>query len=85
MKNNALIGYTGTVGQSLLDIYKKDTINSLYNSKNISDIQHKSFDTLFIAGISANKWFANSNEQTDLDNINSLLDNRAEGCEGQEL
>lgn len=66
-----LIGYTGTVGQSILDVIPDITYK--YNSKNISDIHNMQFDVLYIAGVSANKWFANSNNVEDLANIKSLL------------
>lgn len=70
--NNALIGYTGTVGKSILDLYPN--INYKYNSKNIKDIHNKYFDTLYIAGVSANKWFANNHSEEDKQNIQKLID-----------
>lgn len=68
--NNALIGYTGFVGSTLLS--QKNNFTDLYRSTNISDIVGKSFDTVVCAGASANKWIANGDPLTDLDNIKLL-------------
>ena len=70
--NNALIGYTGFVGQNL---NSQGEFNHLYNSKNIEEIRGKSFDTVFCAGISAVKWKANKEPETDLKAVNNLLVN----------
>ena len=54
--NNALFGYTGLIGSTLLTKYK---FNYLYNSKNSNDARYKTFDTIVICCIPAVKWFAN--------------------------
>ena len=68
---NGLIGHTGTVGKSILDAI--DCIEFLYNSSNIHEIDGMRFDVLYVAGISANKWFANANQKKDWESISSLL------------
>lgn len=68
---DALIGYTGFIG----NILKKDVIGEYYNSKNIKDIQFKNFNTVYCAGVSSTKWFANKNPDIDKSNINNLFDN----------
>ncbi len=65
----ALIGYTGFVGNFLLN---KLSFNNLYNSKNINDIRGQEFDLIICCGISAKKWEANKNPEKDLENINLL-------------
>ncbi|MCF0126422.1 MAG: hypothetical protein HUJ68_11860, partial [Clostridia bacterium] len=47
-------------------------INKLYNSKNISEIHNEKFNVLIIAGVSANKQFANMNPEEDLLKIKDL-------------
>ena len=69
--NNALIGYTGFVGSSLLK--QTDTFNELYNSKNISEIEGKEFDTVLCAGAPGVKWLANKNPDQDLESIIKLM------------
>jgi len=68
---DALIGYTGFVG----NILKKDIIGDYYNSKNINDIKNKSYKNVYCAGVSAVKWFANKNPNVDMENIDILLKN----------
>lgn len=69
---NALIGYTGFVG----NILKKDIIDcDYYNTKNINEINGKVYDTIFCCGISGVRWLANQNEKKDLEQINNLLTN----------
>lgn len=72
MSNDGLVGYSGTVGKSIL---KQRPIKKLYNTSNIKTIIGESFDTLIVSGISANKLLANKNPKADLDNIKELLDN----------
>ena len=67
--NNALIGYTGFVGSNLLS---QRSFESLYNSKNINEMSLGSFDDVICAGVSAVKWIANKDPDTDKDNIDSL-------------
>lgn len=70
MKHNALIGYTGFVGNTLR---KQTTFESLYNSKNIQDIENRDFSTVVCAGAPAQKWVANSNPEEDRRNIENLI------------
>ncbi len=69
--NNALIGYTGLVGSTLL---KQTSFEHLYNSKNIAEIQNKEFDLVVCAGAPAQKWLANKDPEGDLKNINALIE-----------
>jgi len=67
---NAIIGYTGFVG----NILKKDVEDcDYYNSKNIKDITYKKYSTIFCCGISALRWWANQNPEDDYSKIESLL------------
>ena len=66
---NALIGYSGLVGSSLL---KQNNFDNLYRSTNISDISDDSFDTIVCAGAPAVKWLANTNPTQDKESIDSL-------------
>jgi len=68
----ALIGYTGFVGQNLLN---QGDFNFIYNSKNINEIQGEEFDEIYCAGISAVKWKANKEPEADLAAVNGLLEN----------
>ncbi len=68
---NALIGYTGFVGNN---INKQNRFDFQFNSSNINDIKNKDFDLVVCAGITANKWWSNRNPQEDLFNIKKLLD-----------
>lgn len=67
---NALIGYTGFVGSNILTQKK---FSHLYNSSNIIKMKGCVFDEVWCAGISAVKWWANSNSEADIENISSLL------------
>lgn len=69
--NRALIGHTGFVGKTLL---KQTSFNHFYNSKNISDIKGGEFDLVVCAGAPAQKWLANKDPESDLKNINSLIE-----------
>ncbi len=72
MSNNALIGYTGFVGSTLL---KQHEFQWLYRSTNIEDIKNKSFDTVVCAGAPAVKWLANKNPEQDKRSIELLMEN----------
>lgn len=67
---NALIGFSGFVGSTLL---KQASFESLYRSTNIIDIEGKSFDILVCAGAPAQKWIANRNVEADRQKIESLI------------
>ncbi|MBB4813043.1 MULTISPECIES: NAD(P)-dependent oxidoreductase [Pseudomonas] len=68
---NALIGYSGYVGGTLL---KQTAFASLYRSTNIGDIDHQSFDTVVCAAAPAQKWLANREPEDDLKKIETLID-----------
>jgi hypothetical protein len=72
---DALIGYTGFVGSSLL---RDASFAALYNSRNIREIRGKRFRRVVCAGVSAVKWWANRNPQEDLAAIALLMDCLAE-------
>lgn len=67
---DALIGYSGYVGTTLL---KQATFKSLFRSTNISDIEGQSFDTVVCAGAPAQKWVANREPDTDRKKIDGLI------------
>lgn len=73
---NALIGYSGFVGTTLL---KQASFSELYRSSNIGDIEGRSFDTLVCAGAPAQKWIANRDPEADLENIMRLI-GRLQSC-----
>lgn len=66
---NALIGFTGFVGSTLL---REQAFDALFNSKNIGDIRGKNFSTVVCAGVSAVKWWANQNPEADKSAIERL-------------
>ena len=68
---NALIGYTGFVGSTLL---KQTHFDALYRSTNIAEIRNQSFNQVICAGAPAQKWLANKNPSEDLLKINTLID-----------
>ena len=57
-----LIGYTGFVGNNLAEQTEFDFV---YNSKNIHEIQGKTFDIVYCAGMPGTKWIANKNPEKD--------------------
>ncbi|MCE9884673.1 NAD-dependent epimerase/dehydratase family protein [Obesumbacterium proteus] len=67
---NALIGFTGFVGSTLL---RQTSFEALYRSTNIADIEHNIFDTVVCAGAPAQKWLANKNPDLDSQKINGLI------------
>jgi hypothetical protein len=67
---DALIGYTGFVGSTLL---KQAPFESLYRSTNICDIEGRSFDTIVCAGAPAQKWIANREPEADRQKIDGLI------------
>ncbi len=67
---NALIGYSGFVGGTIL---KQRSFDSLYRSTNIRDIEGKSFGTVVCAAASAKKWIANQNPEEDFSKIETLI------------
>ncbi|OLY97123.1 NAD(P)-dependent oxidoreductase [Polynucleobacter sphagniphilus] len=68
--NNALIGFSGFVGGTLL---KQASFSALYRSSNINEIEDLEFDIVICAGAPAQKWIANKNPAEDLQKINDLI------------
>lgn len=67
---DALIGFTGFVGSTLL---KQSVFHALYRSTNIDDIQGREFDTVVCAGAPAQKWIANRDPEADKKKIEDLI------------
>lgn len=67
---NALIGYSGFVGSTLL---KQAQFQALYRSTNIGEIDGQTFDTVVCAGAPAQKWIANKDPAADLLKIEGLI------------
>lgn len=67
---NALIGYSGFVGSTLL---RQTDFHVLYRSTNISEIEGQSFDTVVCAAAPAQKWIANQKPEADLQNLTRLI------------
>jgi len=70
MNNEALVGYTGLVGTNLA---RQHEFEHLYNSRNIGEIEGKSFSRLVLAAVQAKKWWANLHPQEDWALIENLL------------
>ena len=68
---NALIGFSGFVGSTLL---KQAKFDHLYRSTNISEIKNKSFNLVVCAGAPAQKWLANRDPHADNLKILNLID-----------
>lgn len=69
--NNALIGFSGFVGSTLLE---QARFSELYRSTNIHEIENREFDVVVCAGAPAQKWIANRNPVDDRKKIDSLID-----------
>ncbi|RYF49093.1 MAG: pyridine nucleotide transhydrogenase, partial [Cytophagaceae bacterium] len=67
---DALVGYSGFVGSTLL---RQRQFDALFRSTNIGDIAGKAFKTVYCAGAPAQKWLANKNPIDDLANIEALI------------
>lgn len=67
---NALIGFSGFVGSTLL---KQANFDALYRSTNIQEIEGRDFDTVVCAGAPAQKWIANRDPQDDRKKIDALI------------
>jgi len=68
--NNALIGYTGFVGSTLL---RQAEFDYLYRSANIASVVGRSFDCIVCAAAPGQKWIANRDPEADLRNIQALM------------
>lgn len=71
MAATGLIGYTGFVGQHLLQ--SSQPFDLLYNTKNIQEIRGQAFDLLVCAAPQAKKWWANQNPAADWEMIAALI------------
>lgn len=70
MNNDALIGFSGFVGSTLL---KQRSFEYQYRSTNIEKIRDHSFGTLVCAGAPAQKWLANKKPNADKIIIEQLI------------
>jgi len=68
---NALIGYTGFVGSTLLN--SDWVFDDMFNSSNFTDMTGKIYETVVCAGFSAAKWIANKSPKKDIEAISRLL------------
>ena len=66
----ALIGYTGFVGGNL---NRQAIFDDVYRSSNIDSIRGQHYELIVSAGISAVKWRANRESDTDRDHVHRLL------------
>lgn len=67
---NALIGFSGFVGSTLL---KQAEFSALFRSTNIHEIENDEFDVMVCAGAPAQKWIANRDPADDRKKIESLI------------
>lgn len=67
---NALIGFSGFVGSTLL---KQAHYSALFRSTNIHEIDNREFDVVVCAGAPAQKWIANRDPADDRKKIESLI------------
>ena len=67
---NALIGYSGFVGSTLL---KQCPFTDQYRSTNIADSNGKDFNLVVCTAAPAQKWIANREPEADLQNIELLI------------
>jgi nucleoside-diphosphate-sugar epimerase len=68
--SDALIGYTGFVGTTLL---KQHAFEQRFRSVNINDIDGRQFDLVVCAAAPAQKWLANLESDADRENIEGLI------------
>lgn len=70
--NDALIGYTGFVGSTLL---RQTSFSGHFRSKNIDDLSGTNWDTVVCAAAPAAKWIANQDPVADRKNVDVLIRN----------
>jgi nucleoside-diphosphate-sugar epimerase len=70
MMDNALIGFSGFVGSTLL---RQANFEALYRSTNIHEAKNRRFNMVVCAGAPAQKWIANREPLNDQKKINSLI------------
>lgn len=68
--NDALIGWSGFVGGTLL---RQAEFGTLYRSTDIGEIDGRVFDTVICAGAPAQKWLANREPEADRQKIEDLI------------
>lgn len=68
--SSALIGHTGFVGSNLM---RQRNWHATFNSKNIHEIEDQHFDLAVCCGVSAVKWKANADPESDWQNILTLF------------
>jgi hypothetical protein len=73
--DDALVGYTGYVGSTLL---RQRAFAARYRSTDIDDIRGRRFDTLVCAGAPAQKWIANRDPDEDRRRLRTLTSALAE-------
>lgn len=69
---DALIGYTGYVGTTLL---RQRAFDFLFRSTNIDDVAGREYDVVVCAGAPAKKWVANNDPRADRAQIARLMEN----------
>ncbi len=67
---DALIGWTGLIGQELL-FQLNDTVD-IYNSSTIEEIKNKTYNKIYFCGLPAEKWLINKNPEEDLKNMEKI-------------
>ncbi len=67
-----LVGYTGFVGSNICN---RENFDGLFNSQNIAEAFNGNPDILIYAGIPAQKFLANKNEQADMEIIENAISN----------
>ena len=70
MDNDALLGYSGFVGSSLL---RQRSFEHQFRSTNITDIHAREFDLAICAAAPAQKWLANKEPDKDQANMQGLI------------
>ena len=70
MSINAIIGWSGLIGQELL-LHMKESVE-IFNSSTIGNIVGKSFDRIYFCGLPAEKWLINKNPEADLKNLEKV-------------
>lgn len=68
--DNALIGFSGFVGSTIL---KQTHFSALYRYTNIHEIVNREFDSVVCAGAPAQKWIANRDPADDRKKIDYLI------------
>lgn len=67
---NALIGFSGFVGSTLL---KQAHFDAIYRSTNVKEIRSREFNVVVCAGAPAQKWIANRDPADDRQKIDTLI------------